>query len=102
MADLITEDLRLLVLRCLDEIKPGRRANSSIVFKMVKAKGHPALREVFDDAVQWLKDQRRLLEVEEVPETRGLLMLTLLAAGQEVAQGERAWSGIAEPSLRHD
>lgn len=100
MPDTLTEDLRLLILRCLDELPQDEAVNNSIVYKEVKRWGHPCYRDQFDAAVQWLIDQRTLIVAEPV-ERGSLKKLRLLDFGHSVAMG-RPYPGIAQPTRRHD
>jgi len=82
-AQYVNEDLRRLILRLLSEL-PGYTANSSTLHSAVKGWGFVLTRAEVIRQLHWLSE-RALVEVE--PINADVLLVRLLARGQDVAAG---------------
>ncbi|MBX9873364.1 MAG: hypothetical protein K2X84_00800 [Beijerinckiaceae bacterium] len=96
---LLDEDRRLCVLRCLWEAD-GRSLNEDLLLRMV---GFYRLGVISADDLRgymtWLEGQR-LVTLEKLPVPSGVLWVaTLTGTGVAVAEGKR-WPGIAQPAAR--
>jgi hypothetical protein len=96
---LMDEDRRLCILRCLSEADGGS-LNEDLLLRLVE---HFRLGVLGPDElrgyVTWLEGQR-LVEIEKLKVPAGdLWVAKLTATGLSVAKG-RKWPGVAQPALR--
>ena len=94
-SEVVTEDLRLVILRILAEA-PGYEANSSILSAAVEPFGHHVSRDRVHTELHWLQEQG-LVTLNAVA-TVVVGMLT--ARGLDVAQGKGTVPGVKRPSPR--
>lgn len=97
--ELMDEDRRLCILRCLSEAE-GRSLNEDLLLRVV---GFYRLGTIsaadLRGYLTWLEGQR-LVRIEKLEAPSGVLWIaTLTADGLAVTQGKR-WPGVAEPSAR--
>ncbi len=94
-AETFARDLRLAILRSLDELPPGVCSDSFLI-KRLRMIYHPATRDQVDGAVVWLAEQGLLrLEITPGVAPKGLV---LLERGSEVACGRAMHPGVDSPS----
>lgn len=91
-AEFLRRDIRLVMLRALAET-PGYRANSSVICTLLDQFGHTVTRDLVKSELRWLEDQG-LLSIEEAG---SVLVATLAARGQDVAEGRAVVDGVAKP-----
>jgi hypothetical protein len=95
--DVITEDMRLVILRFLEESDGDYRLNSSILHKLLELKaGYKTPRDKMITELAWLKEQG-LIDLEE---TGNLYIATLTQRGLDCASGSARVPGVAKPSPR--
>lgn len=93
--DHLTEDLRLCILRVLNDL-PGNRANASILQDAVNALGHHATREQVEQALSYLEG----LQALAVEKVGTVTVATLRANGQNHLKRLGApLPGVKLPSL---
>lgn len=90
--DYLRKDVRLVLLRVLDEM-PSYRANSSVLANVLHQFGHAATRDQVKTELRWLAEQGLLT----LDEAGGVLVATLAERGQDVAEGRAVVDGIARP-----
>lgn len=90
--DYLRKDVRLVLLRVLDEM-PSYRANSSVLANVLHQFGHAATRDQVKTELRWLAEQGALT----LDEAGDVLVATLAERGQEVAEGRAMIDGVARP-----
>lgn len=90
--DYLRKDVRLVLLRVLDEM-PSYRANSSVLANVLHQFGHAATHDQVKTELRWLAEQGLLT----LDEAGGVLVATLAERGQDVAEGRAVVDGIARP-----
>ncbi len=91
-AELITKDMRLVMLRCLAE-DPGYALNESLLQTALELFGHHAGRDKVRTELRWLEEQG-LVTIEAVA---GILVATLTGRGADVAEGRSRIDGVKAP-----
>ena len=91
-ADLVAADLRLVLLRSLEEAG-GYSANESVLASMLAALGHRVSRDRVRTELAWLAEQG-LVGIEDV---LGLTVATLSPRGYDVAGGATTVPGVKRP-----
>lgn len=96
-AELIASDIRLVILRCLNE-DPGYGSNESVLQDMLESMGHNVSRDRVRTEFAWLAEQG-LVTVE--PKTVAGLVVTrvvrLTGRGSDVATGRATAPGVKRP-----
>lgn len=91
-ADFLKEDIRLVILRILNEM-PTYRANSSVLCIALDRYGHSCGRDQVKTELYWLQEQGLLtIEIMEP-----VLVATLVERGQDVAAGRVIVPGVKRP-----
>jgi repressor of nif and glnA expression len=93
--DVATEDIRLIILRTLEETN-GYSCNESIIHVIVGKFGHSISRDRVKTELRWLEEQG-LLSLEEVA---GIYVATINQRGIDVATGCATIPGVKRPSPR--
>jgi len=97
-SDVITADMRLVILRFLMESDGDYRLNSSILHKLLDMKaGYTTPRDKMITELQWLKEQGYI----ELEESGNIYIATLTQRGLDVATGSARVHGVARPSPRN-
>lgn len=91
-ARFLREDMRLVLLRLLDEM-PGYTANSSTLAGALADFGFAASRDQIKTELHWLADQGAL----ELTEVGPVLVAKLVERGQDVAKGRATIPGVKRP-----
>jgi Fe2+ or Zn2+ uptake regulation protein len=91
-ADLIASDIRLVILRCLNE-DPGYDLNESMLQAMLEALGHNVSRDRVRTELAWLAEQG-LVTVTVVMNVQ---VATLTQRGADVATGRATVPGVKRP-----
>lgn len=94
-ADLVTADIRLVILRLLAE-DPGYSMNESVLQQGVALLGHTVSRDRVRTEMRWLEEQG-LLTVASVV---GVLVGKLTPRGADVASGAARVDGVKRPGPR--
>lgn len=95
LADLLTEDRRLVILRSLDEA-PAKVLNEAVLQAMLSALGHVVGRDVVRADLSWLETHALLrLEHLALGGERKLWRAELRAEGEDVARG-RIHAGVKQ------
>ncbi len=94
-ADIINEDLRLVLLRLLSEA-PQYLANSSVLHKGAGMMGFHASRDQVNSQLDWM-GENGLVKIEAVGPVK---VATLTGRGLDVAEGTIKATGVARPSPR--
>ena len=94
-AELKTQDIRLVILRCLCE-DPSYTLNESILQSMLDALGHGVSRDRVRTELAWLAEQGLLTTNDVV----GVQVATLTARGCDVACGKATQPGVKRPRPR--
>ena len=89
----VTEDRRLVILRCLDE-QPRRRMNSSLLTMLLARWAHDMPHDRVVTDLAWLAEQD-LVTIETIGE---ISIATLTARGAEAAAGVAVVPGVRRPS----
>lgn len=92
-ADVLAQDWRLVILRLLTEA-PGMVANESVLKQGLAAVTTPASRDQMRAQIAWLAEQNLVRTELLHPQSGDLVMVHLLVAGEEVANG-RYHPGVA-------
>ena len=92
-ADVITEDIRLVILRALEQV-PGYTINESILHTVVERFGHKCGRDCIRTNIAWLREQG-LVTIDDVA---GYFVPTLTLRGADVAAGRSGCPGVKRPS----
>ncbi len=91
--EILTEDMRLVILRLLVE-QIAYKANSSVLTMRMDQLGHCVSRDATKGHLAWLAE-RGLVKLEEpVP---GVLVGTLTERGHDVARGRAIVPGVSRP-----
>lgn len=90
--DFLREDIRLVILRTLEEL-PMYRSNSSTLYVALDRYGHSCSRDTIKTELYWLQEQG-LVTLEDV-ET--VLVATLTERGHDVALGRTRVPGVKRP-----
>lgn len=97
-SDVITADMRLVILRFLMEAAGDYRLNSSILHKLLDMKaGYTTPRDKLVTELFWLKEQG-LIELEP---SGNIYIATLTQRGLDVASRSARVPGVARPSPRN-
>lgn len=91
-ADYLAEDMRLVMLRILNEM-PAYSSNSSILGNVLGRFGHHPSRDHITTQLHWLAEQN-LISIEDVS---GVLVCRLTERGQDVATGRTTVPGVKKP-----
>lgn len=91
MADFITEDIRLVILRLMD--KAGGSLNNAVLHVGVRRMGHRLGLDGITEHLNWLSVQGLV----SVRHDAGLLVAELTYRGQDVARGLQTVPGVKEP-----
>lgn len=94
-ADLLTSDIRLVILRALAQ-DLGYSHNDSILHAIVKEFGHNVSRDVIRTQLTWLQEQS-LVELKLVVDT---YVATITQRGLDVACGDATVPGVKRPGPR--
>ena len=86
-----TEDMRLVMLRSIDE--DGDSLNESMLQDVLRMYGHTVSRDRVRTEMRWLEEQR-LVVIEDVA---GILVARLTGRGVDVATGVSHIDGIKRP-----
>ncbi len=89
----VTEDLRLVILRLLNEAA-GYDLNTSIIQSAVKQFGHSVSRDSLHTQVQWLAEQGLVAYTE----ITSVWVVKLTQRGVDVVDGSIAVHGVKRPS----
>ncbi len=93
--DVETADMRLVVLRLLEEAS-GRRANESLLRALLDRWGHTVSRDRLRVELEWLKEQG-LVRLDEIG---GIAIAELTDRGQDAARGTASVPGVRRPGPR--
>ena len=88
----LTEDRRLVLLRCLADL-PGMRSNSSVLHGHLDHWGHSVSRDYVKTQLRWLGEQ----ELVTLVDAGGVLVATLTERGHDVVAGTARVDGVARP-----
>ena len=91
-ADLVAEDLRLTILRLLDQAE-GYDLNTDILHAALARVGHRPSRDRLKGELAWLAEQG-LVTTHEVA---GVLVATATARGLDTAHGSARVPGVKRP-----
>lgn len=90
--DFLIQDVRLVVLRVLDEM-PGYRSNSSVLASALERFGHSVTRDQVKTELVWLSEQG-LVTLDDV---EAVAVATLTTRGQDVVKGRVVQPGVKRP-----
>jgi len=93
--DLIIEDIRLVILRCLEE-DAGYALNESVLASIMPVFGHHISRDSIRTELQWLAEQG-LVTVEDV---MSVSVASITKRGVDVARGTAIVPGVKRPGPR--
>lgn len=93
--DLVTADIRLVLLRTLNETA-GYSCNESILHSILGKFGHNISRDRVRTELVWLGEQA-LLSLEDVA---GIYVATISQRGSDVASGSASVPGVKRPNPR--
>ena len=93
--DILTPDIRLVILRALAE-DLNYSHNDSIIHAIVKKFGHKVSRDRVRTELAWLRDQC-LISIEMVSDT---YVATITQRGVDVASGDATIPGVKRPGPR--
>lgn len=94
--DIATEDIRLIILRTLEETN-GYSCNESIIHDIVGRFGHAVSRDRIRTELRWLEEQG-LTTLEEVAD---VYIATITERGADVATGRANTPGVKRPRPRN-
>lgn len=94
-AEQITEDIRLVILRALEE-DAGYDLNESVLQSVLQELGHTVSRDRVRVELAWLKEQG-LIQLKDVV---GVQVAKLTARGADVATGRATVPGVKRPRPR--
>jgi hypothetical protein len=94
-SDLLTTDIRLVILRALEQ-DLGYSHNESIIHSVVERFGHKCSRDVIRTQLCWLREQG-LVTIEDVA---GYMVATITLRGADVACGRATVPGVKRPNPR--
>jgi len=92
LAQLIIADIRLVILRCLQE-DPGYSLNESVLHSALSAIGHKVSRDLVRSQMDWLAEQG-FIKIEHVFDVK---VATLTKRGEDVACGRCITTGVKRP-----
>lgn len=95
-AELVTSDIRLVILRALAE-DLGYSHNESILHSILAEFGHQISRDRVKTELYWLQEQG-LLGLKDVA---GCLVATVTQRGADVAAGSATVPGVKRPGPRN-
>lgn len=90
-ADLIQADIRLVILRTLDEL--GSTGNSSVLHSVLVRFGHNVSRDNVKTELRWLEEQRLVT----VDEAGSVLVAKITERGVDVVFGRARVDGVKRP-----
>jgi len=93
--DLMTEDIRLVILRTLAETN-GYSCNESIIHSILAKFGHKCSRDQVKVQLAWLQEQG-LVSLDEVAD---IYVATITGRGVDVASGLATVPGVKRPHPR--
>jgi hypothetical protein len=93
MSDVVTEHLRLSILRVLDNA-PSFTANDSIIHQVTQEFGIVATRDRIKTELAWLAEQGLVVTHEVMT----VVVATLTERGGDVAHGRAVQPGVKRPS----
>ena len=94
-SDLVTEDIRLVILRTLAETN-GYSCNESIIHSILAKFGHKCSRDQVKTQLAWLREQG-LVTLDEVVD---IYVATITDRGIDVASGCATVPGVKRPRPR--
>lgn len=94
-SELLTADIRLVILRALEQ-DLGYSHNESIIHSVVERFGHTCSRDCIRIQLSWLREQG-LVSIEDVA---GYMVATITQRGADVARGRAVAPGVKRPSPR--
>lgn len=94
-AQVVTEHLRITILRLLEE-EPDRRQNESVLADAAATYGFAPSRDRIRTELHWLEEQGLVTLVE----SSGCLVASLTGRGEDVATCRATVPGVKRPSLR--
>jgi len=94
-SNLITEDIRLVILRSLEEIS-DYSLNESVLHSVLGAFGHHVSRDRVRTEMDWLAEQG-LITIETISDIK---IAALTSRGEDAACGRSTVSGVKRPSPR--
>lgn len=95
-ADLVTSDIRLVILRALEQ-DLGYSHNESIIHAILEKFGHKCSRDHVRTQLSWLQEQG-LVTLDDVS---GIYVATITQRGADVATGAATVPGVKRPSPRN-
>jgi len=93
--DLLISDIRLVILRALEQ-DLGYSHNESIIHSVVEKFGHRCSRDCIRTQLAWLREQQ-LVTIEDVA---GYMVVTITQRGADVACGRASVPGVKRPNPR--
>jgi hypothetical protein len=96
---LIAEERRLVLLRCLNELGE-QRANASVLHSALNHLGVPSSREEVLADLTWLQAQGDGRELVMLEHLGSVVVAQLTSRGSDVAQGRTRVPGVKRPSPR--
>lgn len=90
--DMMDEDRRLVILRCLEE-DSGYSLNESVIEDCLEALGHNVSRDRVRTDLAWLSEQG-LVVIEHIVNVQ---VATLTSRGADVARGRVSVPGVKRP-----
>lgn len=94
-ADLLTSDIRLVILRALQQ-DLGYSHNESIIHAIVEKFGHHCSRDMIRTQLFWLQEQC-LVSLDDIA---GIYVATITQRGSDVATGNATVPGVKRPGPR--
>ncbi len=91
-AEFLRQDMRLVLLRLLEEM-PAYRANSSVLNAALDNFGHSVSRDVVKTELHWLSEQGAV-SLEDIGP---VLVATLTERGHDIATGKARVPGVKRP-----
>lgn len=95
-AELVTSDIRLVILRALEQ-DLGYSHNESIIHAILEKFGHKCSRDMVRTQLAWLQEQA-LVSIDDVS---GIYVATITQRGADVATGAATVPGVKRPSPRN-
>ncbi len=93
--DLLISDIRLVILRALEQ-DLGYSHNESIIHSVVEKFGHRCSRDLIRTQLAWLREQQ-LVTIEDVA---GYMVAAITQRGADVACGRASVPGVKRPNPR--
>ncbi|MBT0666347.1 ArsR family transcriptional regulator [Geobacter pelophilus] len=94
-SDLVTQDIRLVILRTLAETN-GYSCNESIIHAILAKFGHKVSRDQVKNQLAWLEEQG-LVTLETVVD---IYVATITGRGVDIADGSATVPGVKRPHPR--